>query len=163
MARANDEALRLSRAKFANADLSEMKQAKRVAEELPAETLEMLFFQTASEPLEKRIESSEGIEPDVAVSYLSRLVITLGVADRLGTPRPMKSLKPRICSLAGQEVSNASYLQTGSASRLESFVIRDPARCEVRRATVRTTILRCRLSCFVLLFIGLKNRLPPFS
>jgi len=67
---------------FIPADLSEMKQAKRVAEELPAETLDMLFFSNGVGPVGKRVESSEGIERDVAVSYLSRFVISRGVADR---------------------------------------------------------------------------------
>jgi hypothetical protein len=41
-------------------------------------------------------EAMEGIERDMAVSYLSRLVILRGIAPRLGTHRPAVQTKPRV-------------------------------------------------------------------
>jgi short chain dehydrogenase len=110
----------VKRLSFIPADLSEMKQAKRVAEELPAETLDLLLFSNGIGPVGKRLESSEGIERDVAVSCLSRFVITRGVADRLGTQRPAKSLKPRIFLLGGPGVGI-----TGDANDLNAEQTKD--------------------------------------
>ena len=59
-----------------------MKQAQRVAKELPAETLDMLFLSSGSGPSKQRVESSEGVEQDLAISYLSRFVTVRGVASR---------------------------------------------------------------------------------
>lgn len=98
-----------------------MKQAQRVAKELPAETLDMLFLSSGSEPTKQRVESSEGIEQDLAISYLSRFVIVHGVADRLGAKRGGKSLKPRIFSLAGPGVGIIGDASDLNAERTNGF------------------------------------------
>jgi NAD(P)-dependent dehydrogenase (short-subunit alcohol dehydrogenase family) len=60
---------------FVKADLSLMREAQRVAVLLPAEDLDLLVFTTGIMAGPKREETAEGIERDMAVSYLSRLVI----------------------------------------------------------------------------------------
>jgi NAD(P)-dependent dehydrogenase (short-subunit alcohol dehydrogenase family) len=81
---------------FMKADLSLMREAKRVAEALPAEQLDLVVFTTGIFAAPKREETSEGIERDMAVSYLSRLVILREIGPRLGKDRPAGRLKPRV-------------------------------------------------------------------
>ncbi|NVD69605.1 SDR family NAD(P)-dependent oxidoreductase [Duganella sp. BJB1802] len=82
--------------KFIQADLSLMSEAQRVAALLPAETLDMVIFTTGIFAGPQREETAEGIERDLAVSYLNRLVILRAIAPRLGVRRPMSSLKARV-------------------------------------------------------------------
>lgn len=84
------------RIKFVQANLSLMHEAQRVADELPAETLDMVIFTTGIFAAPQRQETPEGIERDLAVSYLNRLVILRAIAPRLGTQRPAPSMKPRV-------------------------------------------------------------------
>jgi NAD(P)-dependent dehydrogenase (short-subunit alcohol dehydrogenase family) len=81
---------------FVKADLSLMSEARRVAKELPAEQLDLVVFTTGIIAAPKREETAEGIERDMAISYLSRLVILREIAPRLGTGRASPSLKPRV-------------------------------------------------------------------
>lgn len=81
---------------FIPADLSLMKEAQRVAALLPAENLDMLVFTTGIFAAPQRQETAEGIERDLAVSYLNRLLILQQLAPRLGTLRKQASLKPRV-------------------------------------------------------------------
>lgn len=81
---------------FVQADLSLMRQARRVAEELPAETLDLVVFTTGIFAAPTRQETAEGIEKDMAVSYLSRLVILRQIAPRLGRDRPSAKMAPRV-------------------------------------------------------------------
>lgn len=81
---------------FVQADLSLMGQARRVAEELPAETLDLVVFTTGIFAAPTRQETAEGIEKDMAVSYLSRLVILRQIAPRLGRDRPSAKMAPRV-------------------------------------------------------------------
>ena len=59
---------------FLKADLSLMREAERVARELPAEQLDLVVLTTGIFAAPARQETAEGIERDMAVSYLSRLV-----------------------------------------------------------------------------------------
>jgi NAD(P)-dependent dehydrogenase (short-subunit alcohol dehydrogenase family) len=81
---------------FVKADLSLMSEAKRVGGALPAETLDLVLFTTGIFAAPKRQETAEGIERDMAVSYLSRLVILRELAPRLGMSRTAAKLKPRV-------------------------------------------------------------------
>ncbi|AXI83257.1 SDR family NAD(P)-dependent oxidoreductase [Xylella taiwanensis] len=81
---------------FIQADLSLMREAWRVAADLQAETLDMVIFTTGIFAAPQRQETPEGIERDLAVSYLNRLVILRVIASRLGTQRLMPSMKPRV-------------------------------------------------------------------
>jgi NAD(P)-dependent dehydrogenase (short-subunit alcohol dehydrogenase family) len=68
---------------FRAADLSLMREAKRVAQALPAEDLDLLLLTTGIVAAPKREETAEGIERDTAVSYLNRVVIIREIAPRL--------------------------------------------------------------------------------
>jgi NAD(P)-dependent dehydrogenase (short-subunit alcohol dehydrogenase family) len=81
---------------FIKADLSLMREAKRVGEVLPAETLDIVVLTTGIFAAPKRQETAEGIERDMAVSYLSRLVILREIAPRLTTTRRAAPMKPRV-------------------------------------------------------------------
>lgn len=82
---------------FIKADLSLMREAQRVATLLPAETLDMVIFTTGIFAAPERQVTVEGIERDMAVSYLNRLVILRDIAPRLGGQRSRTAgLKPRV-------------------------------------------------------------------
>ena len=81
---------------FIKADLSLMREARRVGSLLPAETLDLVIFTTGIFAAPKRQETAEGIERDIAVSYLSRLVMIREIAPRLAKNRPAASMKPRV-------------------------------------------------------------------
>ena len=82
--------------KFIEADLSLMRDAKRVGQLLPAETLDVVVFTTGIFAAPRRQETAEGIERDMAVSYLSRLVILREIAPRMERRRPAAPMKPRV-------------------------------------------------------------------
>jgi NAD(P)-dependent dehydrogenase (short-subunit alcohol dehydrogenase family) len=81
---------------FIEADLSLMREARRVGAELPAESLDLVVFTTGIFAAPTRQETAEGIERDVAVSYLSRLAILREIGPRLGAQRPADRMKPRV-------------------------------------------------------------------
>lgn len=82
---------------FLQADLSLMSEAKRIADEIPAESIDMLIFTTGIFAAPERQETSEGIERDFAVSYLNRFVILNHLAHRLGQ---LKAHKIRVFVMA---------------------------------------------------------------
>lgn len=79
---------------FVGADLSSIREARRVARALPAESLDLLVFTTGIFAAARREETSEGLERDMAVSYLSRLVMIREMTPRLRERRP--GVKPRV-------------------------------------------------------------------
>lgn len=81
---------------FIRADLSLMSEARRVAALLPAETLDLVIFTTGIFAAPRRQETTEGLERDMAVSYLSRLVILQGMAPRLSAHLPAGRRKARV-------------------------------------------------------------------
>jgi NAD(P)-dependent dehydrogenase (short-subunit alcohol dehydrogenase family) len=81
---------------FMKADLSLMSEARRVARELPAEELDAVILTTGIFAPPKRETTPEGIEKDLAVSFLSRAVVVRTLAERLGTRRANTSRRPRI-------------------------------------------------------------------
>lgn len=81
---------------FVKANLSLMREAKRVGEALPAETLDIVIFTTGIFAGPKRETTGDGIERDLAVSYLNRLVILREIAPRLGKARNGARTKPRL-------------------------------------------------------------------
>lgn len=96
-----------ARIDFVQADLGLMKEAERVAKALPAESLDLVLFTTGIFAAPKREATSEGIERDMAVSYLNRLVMLRELGPRLGKDRSAKTLAPRVFVMgypgAGQE------------------------------------------------------------
>ena len=81
---------------FIQADLSLLRQARRVADMLPAEVADLLIFTTGIFAAPTREVTAEGIERDMAVSFLNRLVMLRAMAPRLGVSRSNKQFKPRI-------------------------------------------------------------------
>ncbi|SCW00898.1 LAFE_0D00562g1_1 [Lachancea fermentati] len=81
---------------FIKADLSSMSEAKRVADDLPAENLDIVIFTVGIFASYHKEETSEGLEKDMAASYLNRLVMIRRMAPRLGKERRKSSLKPRV-------------------------------------------------------------------
>lgn len=83
------------RIEFIKADLSLMREAQRVGALLPAENLDLVIFTTGIFAAPKREETAEGIERDMAVSFLSRLVILREIGPRLGKNRG-STMNPRV-------------------------------------------------------------------
>lgn len=81
---------------FIKADLSLVGEAQRVAHTLPAETLDIVLFTTGIFASPKREETEEGIERDLAVSYLSRYVILQEIAPKLGRPSVLPGVGTRV-------------------------------------------------------------------
>ena len=98
---------------FIKGDLSLMREAQRVAELLPAENLDLVIFTTGIMAAPKREETTEGIERDMAVSYLSRLVILRNIAPRLGNGPRRTTIKPRVFIMG--------YPGTGQAGKLDDL------------------------------------------
>lgn len=74
----------VTRLKFVKADLSSLREAQHMASNLPAEDFGLVVFTTGIIPAPKREETKEGIELDMAVSFLSRFVILRELALKLG-------------------------------------------------------------------------------
>jgi hypothetical protein len=102
---------------FIKADLSLMREAQRVAAVLPAEHLDLLVFTTGIMAGPKREETAEGIERDMAISYLSRLVILRDIAPRLGKNRPAARMKPRVFVMGFPGIGQAGKLDDLNAER----------------------------------------------
>jgi NAD(P)-dependent dehydrogenase (short-subunit alcohol dehydrogenase family) len=98
---------------FVQADLSLMSEAKRVAEALPAETLDLLVLTTGIFAAPTRQETADGLERDMAVSYLNRLVLVRAMAPRLGKDRADAKMKPRVFVMG--------YPGTGQSGTLEDL------------------------------------------
>jgi NAD(P)-dependent dehydrogenase (short-subunit alcohol dehydrogenase family) len=81
---------------FIKADLSLIREAQRVAHLLPAEELDLAIFTTGIMAGPRREVTGENIERDMAISYLSRLVIVREIGPRLGVRRPAARMKPRV-------------------------------------------------------------------
>ncbi|QID86347.1 hypothetical protein GRS66_008971 [Saccharomyces pastorianus] len=84
--------------KFVKADLSLVSECKRIShsDEIPYEKLTHLIFTTGIIASRQRQATSEGLEKDMAVSYLSRYIIFHDVAKRLGTNRTKKDDLPKV-------------------------------------------------------------------
>lgn len=81
---------------FVPANLESMREAERVGKSLNAEDLDMVLLTTGIFAAPRRQTTSEGIERDMAVSFLSRLVIVRAIASTLGRNRPAPGMRPRI-------------------------------------------------------------------
>lgn len=98
---------------FIKADLSLMREAQRVAASLQAESLDLVIFTTGIFAAPKRQETAEGIERDMAVSYLSRLAIIREIGPRLAKNRDSARPKPRVFIMG--------YPGTGIAGTLDDL------------------------------------------
>jgi hypothetical protein len=84
------------RLRFVKADLSSMKEAARLGRELEVELVDAVVMTTGIFAAKQREVTAEGLERDMAVSYLSRLVALRGLAPRLGTSRAAGAPRPRV-------------------------------------------------------------------
>jgi NAD(P)-dependent dehydrogenase (short-subunit alcohol dehydrogenase family) len=78
----------VARITFARGDLGSMKESQRIGEALPSD-LDLVVLTTGIFASPKREVTGEGLERDMAVSYLSRLALLRKLAPRLrttGTP-----------------------------------------------------------------------------
>lgn len=74
-----------SKIQFVKADLSLMKEAARIGAEIPVDGVDLVVLTTGIFAAPKREETTEGLERDMAVSYLSRLAILRELAPRLAS------------------------------------------------------------------------------
>lgn len=81
---------------FVKADLSSMKAAVQLGESLPVEALDAVVLTTGIVAAPAREVTAEGLERDMAISFLSRVAVLRGLAPRLGTARPAGSPAPRV-------------------------------------------------------------------
>lgn len=81
---------------FVRADLSRMSEAVALGRELPVETADVVLFTSGIFAAKTRQETDEGLERDMATSYLSRFAALRGIAPRLGTARPAGAPRPRV-------------------------------------------------------------------
>jgi NAD(P)-dependent dehydrogenase (short-subunit alcohol dehydrogenase family) len=97
---------------FIKADLSLLSEAERVAKALAAEQLDLLVFTAGIFAAPKREETAEGLERDMAVSYLNRLVMIRELAPRLGKARTGERAKhkPRIFNMGFPGAGQAGTL-----------------------------------------------------
>lgn len=102
---------------FVRADLSSMVESVRIGRELDVEDIDVALFTAGIVAAPAREVTGEGIERDVAVSYLNRFAILRGVAARLGTARPVGAPRPRVFvmgSPGGGELGTPDNLNTES-------------------------------------------------
>jgi len=87
----------LAAAKFVRKDLSLMKTAAALADEIDVAGLDAIVFTNGIITNPVRQESGEGLELDMAVSYLSRLVFSRRALEKgFGSKRVDQAHKPRI-------------------------------------------------------------------
>ncbi|CAH2351793.1 hypothetical protein CLIB1423_04S06084 [[Candida] railenensis] len=96
---------------FVKSDLSSMKESLRIAKLLPAEKTDILVFTTGIFAAGTREETKEGVERDLAVSYLNRFVMLRELLPRLKSQQ--FGVKPRIF--------NMGYPGDGQAGNVEDF------------------------------------------
>jgi NAD(P)-dependent dehydrogenase (short-subunit alcohol dehydrogenase family) len=86
---------------FVKVDLSSMSEALRIGEELPVENEDVVLFTNGITAAKVREETPEGVERDMAISYLSRYALLRGLDARIGTSRPVGSSQARVFIMAG--------------------------------------------------------------
>lgn len=79
---------------FLQADLASMKEAARLGRELPIEGLDTVVFTTGIIAAKTREQTAEGLERDMAISYLSRLAAVRELAPRLAATKAARP--PRV-------------------------------------------------------------------
>ncbi|MCW2659197.1 MAG: hypothetical protein JWP83_349 [Mycobacterium sp.] len=82
--------------KFVRADLSLMADALRLGKDLAVEDVDVALFTAGIIAAPTREETAEGIERDMAVSFLNRVAILKGISGRLGIRRPADAPQPRV-------------------------------------------------------------------
>jgi NAD(P)-dependent dehydrogenase (short-subunit alcohol dehydrogenase family) len=86
---------------FMKADLSRMSEGRRIGRALAAETLHVVVLTTGIAAPPHRQVTAEGVEIDMAVSYLSRFAALREFAPRLGRALPADAAPPRVFVMGG--------------------------------------------------------------
>jgi NAD(P)-dependent dehydrogenase (short-subunit alcohol dehydrogenase family) len=81
---------------FVRADLSSMDESLRIGADLPVDDADVVLFTSGIIAAKTREATGEGVERDVAVSFLNRVAMLRGIAGRLGTRRPPGAPAPRV-------------------------------------------------------------------
>jgi NAD(P)-dependent dehydrogenase (short-subunit alcohol dehydrogenase family) len=81
---------------FVKGDLASMKEAERLGRELPVESTDVVLLTTGIMAARAREVTAEGLERDMAISYLSRLALLRPLAPRLGTARAADAPPARV-------------------------------------------------------------------
>jgi len=108
----------LSSAKYVQKDLSLMKNALALADEVDIAELDTVVFTNGIFANRSRQVNSEGIELDLAVSYLSRFVFVRSLINKgFGSRRSDTTRKPRIFVMGYPGVSNTATLDDFNSER----------------------------------------------
>lgn len=102
---------------FLGADLASMKEARRVAASFADGSIDVLVLTTGIFAGPKREVTAEGLERDMAVSYLSRLVLLRELGPRLGKSRPTGAMRPRVFVMGFPGTGEAGTLGDLNAER----------------------------------------------
>lgn len=81
---------------FIKGDLSSITEARRVANELPLDKIDMAIFTAGIFASTKRQETAEGLERDMAVSYLNRLAMIRIIAPKFEKEKSVLGFDKRI-------------------------------------------------------------------
>ncbi len=84
---------------FVKADLSSLRTAAHLGRELAVESADVVLFTAGIMAAKQREATAEGIERDLAISYLNRFVMTRELAPRLGVRRPAGAPPPRVFAM----------------------------------------------------------------
>ncbi|WP_081272378.1 SDR family NAD(P)-dependent oxidoreductase [Mycobacteroides immunogenum] len=103
--------------RFIQADLSSMRESLRLGDELPAESIDVLLFTNGIFAAKSREETAEGVERDMAVSYLSRFAILQRISHRLGAVREGERATPRVFVMAAPGAGNLGNPKDLNAER----------------------------------------------
>jgi NAD(P)-dependent dehydrogenase (short-subunit alcohol dehydrogenase family) len=105
------------RLNFIEADLSLMARAKRLGQDLPVEDSDVALFTSGIFAASPREGTAEGIERDMAVSFLNRMAILGGLHHLLGVARPASSFPPRVFVMGspGMTLGNPNDLNSEAA------------------------------------------------
>jgi NAD(P)-dependent dehydrogenase (short-subunit alcohol dehydrogenase family) len=107
----------MARIDFLKADLSLMTEGRRVARTLAAEELDFVFLTTGIIAAPKREVTSEGLERDMAVSFLSRLAILRELAPRMAAAPRQGHSRPRIYVMGFPGTNEKGDLEDLNAER----------------------------------------------
>ncbi|MDO3104580.1 short chain dehydrogenase [Mycobacteroides abscessus subsp. abscessus] len=86
---------------FLPADLSSMREAVDLADRLPLQDIDVLLFTNGIFAAKQREQTAEGIERDMAVSYLSRFAIIERAVQKLRSGRGTYPSRTRIFVMGG--------------------------------------------------------------
>lgn len=117
-----------NRLQFVSADLSTISTSLQLAKSLPFETYDMVIFTSGILPKRHREVNAEGIELDMAVSYLNRYVIVNELVPRLGKNRPYSVATTAAGAPSNSElilsrprIFNMAFPGSGQSANLQDF------------------------------------------